>query len=219
VLSIGPQQQELLGHFHRAGTPFTAETVATFAQDLGSAGQGKLLPHGVYALGPHQAQIHRKTSHDTSAWCGDSVALWWEQAGRLASPRAKRRLVLGDDGGSHRATQYWFKENLQGLAKRLGLELRVAQYPPYCSKHNPLEHRVFPHITRACQGGILHTVDIAPRCIERTKTTTGRGVTGRIWDQVYETGRKCAADVKQTMKSIFDDHLPKWNDCAVPEFT
>jgi hypothetical protein len=33
---------------------------------------------------------------------------------------------------------------LQNLADRLGLGIRVAHYAPYCSKHNPIEHRVFP---------------------------------------------------------------------------
>jgi len=219
VISIDTKKKEWLGNFHRAGTTFTAETVETFDHDFGSAGQGKLIPHGVYDLGHNHAHIHLNTSHDTSELCCDSVALWWEQAGRTANPRAQRLLVLGDGGGSNSATQYLFKENLQGLAHRLGLEIRVAHYPPYCSKHNPIEHRVFPHITRACQGVILHTVDIAQRFIERTKTTTGLGVTVRILDKVYETGRKCAADFKQNMKIIFDDHLPKWNYRAVPEFT
>jgi hypothetical protein len=27
-----------------------------------------------------------------------------------------------------------FKADLQGLANRLGLEIRVAHYPPYCSR-------------------------------------------------------------------------------------
>jgi hypothetical protein len=82
----------------------------------------------------------------------DSVALWWDQEGQTAYPQAKRLLVLGDGGGSSSATQYLFKEDLQGLANRLGLEIRLARYPPYCSKYNPIEHQVFPHITRACQG-------------------------------------------------------------------
>jgi hypothetical protein len=193
--------------------------VETFANDLGSAGQGKLIPHGIYDMGNHQAHIPLNTSHDTSAlWC-DSVALWWEQAGRTAHPQAKRLLVLGDGGGSNSATQYLFQEDLQGVANRLGLEIRVAHYPPYCSTHNPIKHRVFPHVTRACQGVILHTVDIAQRFIERTKPTTGLGVTVRILDKGYETGRKYATDFQQTMKIIFDDYLPKWNYRAVPEFT
>jgi hypothetical protein len=147
------------------------------------------------------------------------VAWWWEQAGCAAHPQAQRLLVLGDGGGSNSATQYLFKEDLQGLANRLGLEIRVAHYPPYCSKHNPIEHQVFPHITRVCQGVIFHTVDIARQCIERAKITTGLRVTVRAMDKVYQAGRKYAADFKQNMTILFDDHLPKWNYRAMPEFT
>jgi len=199
VISIDTKKTELLGNFHRAGTTFTAETVETFDHDFGSAGQGKLIPHGIDDMGNHHAHIHRNTSHDTSALCCDSVALWWEQAGRAAYPQAKRLLVLGDGGGSNSATQYLFKEDLQELANRLGLEIRVAPYPPYCSKYNPIEHQVFPHVTRACQGVIFHTVDIAQQFIERTKTTTGLRVTVRLLDKVYQTGRKYAADFKHNM--------------------
>ena len=216
VISIDTKKKELLGNFHRAGTTFTAETVETFDHDFGSAGQGKLIPHGVYDMVNHHAHIHLNTSHDTSALCCDSVALWWEHAGRAANPQAQRLLVLGDGGGSNSATQYLFKEDLQGLANRLGLEIRVAHYPPYCSKHNPIEHQVFPHITRACQGVIFHTVDIARQFIERTKTTTGLRVTVRILDKVYQTGRKYAADFKHNMKILFDDHLPSGTTAPFP---
>ena len=38
--------------------------------------------------------------------------------------------------------------------------IRVAHYPPYCSKFNPIEHRLFPHVTRALSGVILKTVEL-----------------------------------------------------------
>jgi len=217
VISIDTKKKELLGNFDRAGTTLTAATVETFDHDFGSAGQGKLIPHGIYDISNQHAHIHLNTSHDTSALCCDSVALWWEHAGRAAHPQAKRLLVLGDGGGSNSATQYLCKEDLQALANRLGLEIRMAHYPPYCSKHNPIEHRVFPHITRACQGVIFHTVDIARQFIERAHTATGLRVTVRLLETVYQTGRKYTADFKHNMKIIFDDYLPKWNYRAVPE--
>lgn len=219
VISIDTKKKELLGNFHRAGKTFTTETVETFDHDFGSAGQGKLIPHGIYDLINQHAHIHLNTSHDTSELCCDSVALWWEEAGRESYPQAKRLLILADGGGSNSASQYLFKEDLQDLANRLGVDIRMAHYPPYCSKHNPIEHRVFPHVTRACQGVILHSMDIAQDFIERTKTTTGLGVTVRILDKVYETGRKYAADFKANMTIVFDEFLPKWNYRAVPEIT
>jgi Rhodopirellula transposase DDE domain len=219
VLASDTQKPEWLGNFHRAGTPCTAETVATVDHDCGSAGQGTLMPHGISAMVPQHAPRPRNTSHDTRAlWC-DSVAWWWEHAGRAAPPEATRLLVLGDGGGSTSATHSLFQEALQGLAKRLGLEMRVAHSPPYCSKDTPLAHRVFPHSTRACPGGICHTVESARQCIARAHTATGLRVTVRLLDTVDHTGRKCAADFKHHMKIVFDDYLPKWNDRAVPECT
>ena len=31
----------------------------------------------------------------------------------------------------------------------------MAHYPPYCSKYNPIEHRLFPHLTPGLPGGDL----------------------------------------------------------------
>jgi len=217
VISIDTKKKELLGNFHRPGQTFTAQTVETFDHDFSSAGQGKLIPHGIYDLANQHAHINLNTSHDTGELCCDSVALWWEQHGRAAYPKTKRLLILCDGGGSNSATQYLFKEDLERLANRLGLELRVAHYPPYCSKHNPIEHRVFPHVTRACQGVIFHTLDIAQQFIARAKTITGLRVTVGLLEKVYATGRTYADNFKETMTILFDDHLPKWNYRAIPE--
>jgi len=217
VISIDTKKKELLGNFQRSGHTYTERTVETFDHDFPSAGHGKLIPHGIYDLAAEHAAIHLNTSYDTGELCCDSIALWWEEHGRARYPMAKRLLILCDGGGSNSATQYLFKEDLQRLANQLGLELRVAHYPPYCSKYNPIEHRVFPHITRACQGVIFHTVEIAQQFIARTKTTTGLQVTVSLLDKVYATGRKCADYFKQTMKILFDDYLPKWNYRAVPQ--
>jgi hypothetical protein len=217
VISIDTKKKELLGNFHRSGSTFTQQTVETFDHDFGSAGEGKLIPHGIFDPVRNHAHINLNTSHDTGELCCDSIAAWWEEHGRSAYPGARRLLILCDGGGSNSATQYLFKEDLQRLANRLGIELRVAHYPPYCSKHNPIEHRVFPHVNRACQGVIFHTVEIAREFIERAKTSTGLRVTVGYLAKVYATGRKYAEGFKENMKILFDDHLPKWNYRAVPQ--
>ncbi len=48
--------------------------------------------------------------------------------------------------------QHPFKFEVQQLADEIGVEIRIAHYPPYTSKYNPIEHRLFPHVTRACLG-------------------------------------------------------------------
>ena len=131
-------------------------------------------------------------------------------------PRARSILLLCDGGGSNSASQYLFKEDLQRLVDRLGIEIRVAHYPPYCSKYNPIEHRLFPHLTRACQGVIFESVGLVKELMEKASTSTGLRVTVDILDKVYQTGRKYAEGFKEDMKIVFDEILPKWNYRAVP---
>ncbi len=127
--------------------------------------------------------------------------------------------MLCDGGGSNSATRYVFKEELQKLANQLGIEIRIAHYPPYCSKYNPIEHRLFPHVTRACRGVIFQSLEVARYYMAKTETATGLKVDVGILDKVYETGRKCAAGFKESMKIAFDKLLPKWNYRAVPQPT
>jgi len=76
---------------------------------------------------------------------------------------------------------------------------------------------LFPHVTRACLGVIFRTLGTVRHDMAKAGTTTGLEVDGSILEKVYETGRKCAAGFKETMRIAFDDLLPKWNYRAIPE--
>ena len=56
-------------------------------------------------------------------------------------------LLLCDGGGSNGARRLVFKEQFERVADRIDLMISVAHYPPGCSKYNPIEHRLFPHVT------------------------------------------------------------------------
>jgi hypothetical protein len=219
VLSIDAKKKELLGNFYRDGKLYTQEAIQVFDHDFPGAARGAVFPHGIYDLGLNRGHINLGTSHETSQFACESIERWWQQHGRQQYPQATRLLLLCDGGGSNSASRYVFKEELQGLANRLGMEIRVAHYPPYCSKYNPIEHRLFPHVTRACQGVVFHTVRIVKGLMEKTKTRTGLAVTVDIIDKVYQVGRKCAKGFKENMKIVFDDFLPKWNYRALPAVT
>lgn len=216
LLSIDTKKKELLGNFYRPGQLYTQEVLKTFDHDFPSAALGVVIPHGLYDLNRNLGHVNLGTSHDTSEFACDSIGRWWDSQGQAAYPRATSLLLLCDSGGSNSARQYLFKEDLQRLADRLGMEIRVAHYPPYASKYNPIEHRLFPHLTRACQGVIFHTIDVVKGLMEKAKTSTGLQVTVDILDKVYQTGRKCAVSFKRHMSIVFDAVLPKWNYRAVP---
>lgn len=217
VVSIDTKKEELIGDFYRDGEIEAQGTIEVNGHDFGSMGSGTVIPHGIYDVGKDRGFVHLNTSHDTSELACDSLAAWWEGHGRAAYPGAKKLLVLCDGGGSSSASRYVFKEQLQELADRLRVEIRVAHYPPYGSKYNPIEHRLFPHLTRACGGVIFRTLETVRHYMSKGGTATGLEVEVSILEKVYEAGRKCAAGFKETMRIVFDEILPRWNDRAVPQ--
>ena len=136
--------------------------------------------------------------------------------GKFIYPQAYSILIKCDGGGSNNSNHYIFKADLQKLVDELGIKIRIAHYPPYTSKYNPIEHRLFPHVTRADQGVIFTSLELVKKLMAKTHTKTGLSVVVNVSDKIYETGRKVAKGFKETMKIIFDEYLPKWNYRAVP---
>jgi hypothetical protein len=216
ILSMDTKKKELIGNFYRAGRILTQGVIETFDHDFPSFASGVIIPHGLYDVKRNDGHVNLGTSHDTGEFACDSIERWWQEKGRALYPRAASILLLCDGGGSNSASQYLFKEDLQRLVDRLGIEIRVAHYPPYCSKYNPIEHRLFPHLTRACQGVVFESVGLVKGLMEKASTRSGLRVTVDILEKVYQTGRKYAEGFKEDMKIVFDETLPRWNYRAVP---
>lgn len=129
-------------------------------------------------------------------------------------PIAKCILILCDGGGSNSNAHYIFKEDLEKTALELGVDIRIAHYPPYCSKWNPIEHRLFPFVSKELRGANYTSIDKVVQCIKRTKTKTGMRVIVTKNDAIYQTGRKYKDGYKTKMNIVFDEYLPKWNYTA-----
>lgn len=56
------------------------------------------------------------------------------------------------------------------LANRPNMRLLVMHYPPYCSKFNPIEHRLFSQLTRSWNGAPLMSVEDAAKRAALTTT-------------------------------------------------
>jgi hypothetical protein len=188
----------------------------SFDHDSDSFADGIAIPHGIYDPNSDTGYVNIGTSKDTSEFACDSIRNWWYDEGRHRYHNASKLLILCDGGGSNNSRHYLFKEDLVRMADEIGIEIRIAHYPPYTSKYNPIEHRLFPHVTRACKGVIFKNVEIVKELIEKTQTKSGLRVTARIIDKVYQTGRKVSENFKNNMRITFDEYLPQWNYIAIP---
>lgn len=216
MISMDTKKKEYLGNFYRTGYLYTQDILEVYDHDFRSFAEGVVIPHGIYDVIKNKGYINLGISKDTGEFACDCLRNWWYNQGQIDYPDATSLLILCDGGGSNDARHYLFKADLQKLTDEIGIEIRIAHYPPYTSKYNPIEHRLFPYVTLACQAVILRSVEQFKYLAETTHTQQGLSVTAQIIDKVYLTGRKVTEEFKQNMPIIFDDYLPKWNYRAIP---
>jgi hypothetical protein len=216
ILSMDTKKKEFLGEFSRAGKAYSNGPNAAYDHDFPSYAKGKIIPHGLYDLKRNVGHITLGTSHDTGQFACDSLALWWRRHGERAYPRADSILLLCDGGGSNNCRHYIFKEDLQRLVNRINVPIRVAHYPPHCSKYNPIEHRLFPHVTRAWSGVLFRTLEIVTECLQRVWTSTGLKLTYAVLDKVYHLQRQASTRFLDSFPIQFDKYLSDWNYTVVP---
>ena len=217
IISMDSKKKEEIGNFFRPGSLYTQAGIPVYDHDFKSFGKGKVTPHGIYDMLKNTGWITLGTSKDTGEFACDSLRKWWYNQGQYDYPEASSLLILCDGGGSNSSRHYLFKEDIQKLSDEIGIEIRIAHYPPYTSKYNPIEHRMFPHVTRACQGVVFNSVELVKELMEKTKTKKGLDVTVQILDKVYEGGREVKKDFKENMPIIFDEYLSQWNYRVIPK--
>lgn len=217
VISVDSKKAEKIGDLHRGGSIECLEALQAFDHDFPSLASGELKLYSVYDIKNNEAFVNIGTSNDTSEYACDTIALWWNILGKKRYPSSQWIMCLADGGGSNASRSDLFKEALQNIANKLKLDIQVSHYPPGTSKWNPIEHRVFPHITRALSGVMLNSVNLAKDIIKSTTTKTGLKVFVRMSYKFYETGRKVAEDYKECANIIHDKVLGQWNYAVMHE--
>lgn len=219
--SVDTKAKEFLGQLFRKGRVRCSKAFEAFDHDFPSWADGVIIPHGIYDPVRNRGHINIGLSHDTTQFACDSLKWYWNRIGRQCYPNADSMLLLFDCGGSNSANKYIFKYDLQAVANSIGMEIRVAHYPSYCSKYNPIERRFFPHVGRACTGMLFDTLQTVVDLMRNASTSTGLKTTVNVMRRVYESGRKCTDAMKEHIRSTLVYHalLPKWNYTCVPQTT
>ena len=171
VISIDTKKKEQVGgNLHRDGSVYCTQAIEASDHDYPYLADVKIAPHGIYDMKKNIAYINIGISHETAAFVCDSLKNWWFNHGQNDYSNANEILIFCDAGGANSYRHNVFKVALQNLANEINMPLKIVHYPPYTSKWNPIEHRVFPHITRAMEGTPLNTIDEAKNKIESAKT-------------------------------------------------
>lgn len=213
VLSIDTKAKELLGNFYRKGHYYAQRHRLVNDHDFRNSADGVIVPHGIYDVADNKGYLTLGTSKDTSAFVCDNIAAFWQSDLQWKYFGKDWLLLLCDGGGSNNSRHYIVKQDLYNLAQLIDMNIVVAHYPPYCSKWNPIEHRLFCHVHRSWDGAVFQNIQIVKELAEMTSTKTGLSVKVNLNDKEYKTQRVVNSNFKNDIHSFvyFDPVLPQWN--------
>ena len=103
-------------------------------------------------------------------------------------------LITADCGGSNGYRVPLFRQQLHQLSQLLGRTFRVCHLPPYCSKYNPIDHRLFCHLSRSLQATQLPSIEVVHEALQRTTTKPGLRVACELARKTYQPGIKAHPD-------------------------
>ena len=217
-MSIDGKKKEFLGSLYRNGRLWVEKgsELVRWDHDFPFLAEGKVSPFGIYDLFANSGFMVLGQGSESPRFVTDSLALWWRYRGRYDYPEAEELLVLADCGGGCSYRCHRLKQQLQNLCDRTDLRIRVAHFPPGCSKWNYIEHRLFPHITRAMQGTVFETHEQVRNLISQATTKTGLEVRSYVKRGEYPTGEKVPDAYFETPPAIHETILPDLNYYFVP---
>lgn len=209
ILSIDCKKKERLGNLYRSGKSYSTSPVKVFDHDYHYLSQGVVIPHGIYDLQRNEGYITIGNSHETAEFVKDNLLWWWDNFGIHHYPNAKHILILCDSGGANGYRHHAFKKEMQNMAKQIGLDIIICHYPPYSSKWNPIEHRLFCHVHHAIQGVVFSDYNLVKELFSKTKTKEGLKVEVRLNLKNYPIGIKTPKEDVDYDRIQFNQFIPK----------
>jgi hypothetical protein len=202
----------LIGAFKNPGRSWCREPEAVLVHDFPQDAIGQAIPYGIYTLNANCGFVRVGDCADTPRFAVESVAEWWLGEGRKRFPKSQRLLILADAGGSNSCRSRVWKAQLQEhLCDDAGLEVTVCHYPSGCSKWNPIEHRLFSHISLNWAGKPLYSFETAVRYIRGTSTCTGLTVDAVLRRGSYETGERVTDEAMKELRLQHHAICSPWN--------
>jgi Rhodopirellula transposase DDE domain len=216
VISVDTKKRELIGNFKNAGGAWRRKAREVLAYDYPSDADGVAIPFGIYDVGRNAGFVVVGTSHQTPEFAVTSIKRWWLRIGRRHYSD-QHELLLECDCGNPNGNRCWrWKYGLQQMADEFGLTIIVTHFPTGASKWNPIEHRLFSHISSNWAGEPLVSYEKVLKFIRTTKTETGLCCKA-YWDTTpYRTKWQLTREQKEWINLVPHRVLPKFNYTIKP---
>jgi transposase len=194
-----------IGPFARGGK----SRVPTAAADHDFQPSASVTPVGIFLPASDELFLYGVTSKITSDCLVDRLIQWWEQV----QPRFRHitTLVINlDNGPENHSRRTQFMQRLLEFVHQYGLTVRLAYYPPYHSKYNPIE-RCWGILENHWNGSLLDTIETVLH-FAASMTWNGVHPIVELVTTTYHSGVKLSKDAMEVVETQLTraSELGKW---------
>jgi hypothetical protein len=180
-VSIDAKATVNVGPFSRRGR----SRIKTKAADHDFKPEATLTPFGIFLPQYDDLWLYMACSKVTSDFIVDRLEQWWQEV-RLRFLNVKKLVINLDNGPENQSRRTQFLKRVVEFARKFGLAVQLAYYPPYHSKYNPIE-RCWGVLEMHWNGSLLDSVE-AVVGFAGTMTWKGKHPVVSVVRKVYQKG-------------------------------
>jgi transposase len=189
------------------------------AADHDFAPEATVTPVGLFLPTMGELLVYGVTAKVTSDCLVDRLAEWWETV-RERFAHLTTLVLNRDNGPENHSRRTQFMQRLVAFVQQYHLTVRLAYYPPYHSKYNPIE-RCWGILENHWNGALLDSIDTVLQ-FPKTMTWSGKHPVVALVTATYQTGVTLTKDAMEAVEARLQ-RLPvlgKWFvDIVAPPLT
>jgi transposase len=194
-----------VGPFARGGK----SRVPVEATDHDFQPEATVTPVGIFLPTSDELFVYGITSKVTSDCLVDRIAQWWETV-RERFAHITTLVINLDNGPENHSRRTQFMQRLVAFVHQYRVRVRLAYYPPYHSKYNPIE-RCWGILENHWNGALLDSIE-AVLAFTRTMTWNGVHPVVELVTTTYQMGVKLTKEAMARVEAQLQrlPHLEKW---------
>jgi len=204
-ISYDAKNRVAIGNFSRGGKSWS--NIQANDHDFAKE---HLTPFGLTLPEFKETTIYFTESKVTADFIVDILIDFWTKHQERFS-KITTLLLNSDNGPECHSRRTQFIKRICEFVAQYNITVKLAYYPPYHSKYNPIE-RVWGGLEQHWNADLLDTKETVLN-FAKTFVWAGKKATIKVWDQVYETGKKLSVKaMKLHEKAIdrLDQTIGKW---------
>ena len=168
-----------------------------------------MTPFGILVPATDDLWLYMARSKITSDFIVDRLEQWWQEV-RLRFLGIKALVINLDNGPENHSRRTQFLKRVVAFARKSGLRVHLAYYPPYHSKYNPIE-RCWGILELHWNGALLDSVEAVLGYAE-SMTWKGSHPEVVLIEEQYSKGVRLSREEMEVLESAITrlPTLEKW---------